>query len=252
MTSIRSLGAAAVILATLAVVPAKGEPLVFAAASTARAMDAVIAASGVDATVSYGPSGTLARQIAAGAPADLFLSANPSWMTFLVDEGHVEPAAVETLLANTLVLIVPASATPLVLDAETLSDALDGERWAMADPVTAPIGAYGRAALETLGLWAELAPAHVPTRNTLVTVATVERGEASFGLVYRSDALDVQGVTIAAEIPTESHPPIVYPLATLADGNDVAGGERLLAFLLTAEATAIFERHGFDVVGNAP
>lgn len=238
--------------AALATSPAGAEPLVLAAASTARAMDAVIEASGIDAVLSYGPSGTLARQIAAGAPADLYLSANPEWMAFLVEDGLIAPSAVEVLLSNALVLIVPAGAPPLRLEAQALSAALGGERWAMAAPATAPVGAYGQAALEALGLWATLAPYHVPTRNTLVTVATVERGEAAFGLVYRSDALDVPGVTVGAAIPADVHPPIAYPAAPLASGNDPEGGARLMRFLLSDEARVLFERHGFRVVGTGP
>ncbi len=244
----RRLAAAAAALVGLSASAVSAEPLVFAAASTARAMDEVIVASGIDATLSYGPSGTLARQIAAGAPADLFLSANPKWMAFLVDQEVVEPAAVETLLSNTLVLIVPAGAPPLDLDPSDLAAQLDGERFAMADPATAPVGAYGQAALETLGLWATVAPHHVPTRNTLITVATVDRGEAVVGLVYRSDARDVPGVVIGAELPPDAHPPITYPIAPLADGHDPEGAAHLMSFIRTAEAKAIFERHGFSIL----
>jgi molybdate transport system substrate-binding protein len=208
-------------------------------------MDAVIAASGSDANLSYGPSGTLARQIAAGAPADLYLSVNPDWMAFLVDEGLVEATRVRTLLSNALVLIVPAGEPPVALERPALAARLEGERFAMADPATAPVGQYGRAALKTLGSWTLVAPRHAPTRNTLVTVATVGRGEAPLGLVYKSDALDVVGMAIGAEIPAEAHPPIAYPAARLDGGADPAGGARLMEFRASAEARAIFERHGF-------
>lgn len=250
MRRVRRLAAA--LAALVAAGSAAAEPLVFAAASTARAMDEVIVASGVEATLSYGPSGTLARQLAAGAPADLFLSANPDWMTYLVDEGVVDEANVRTLLSNALVLIVPAGASPLALEADPIAVRLDGERFAMADPATAPVGQYGKAALEALGLWAVLGPRLVPTRNTLVTVATVGQGEAPVGLVYRSDALDVAKVAIAAEIPANAHPPIAYPAAHLDGGADPAGAARLMDFMLSTEARAIFERHGFRVADAAP
>jgi molybdate transport system substrate-binding protein len=243
---------AAALAALLATGPAAAEPLVFAAASTKRAMDDVIAASGVDATLSYGTSGTLARQIAAGAPADLYLSANPDWMAYLVEEGVVEAARVRTLLSNALVLIVPADGPPLALEADALAARLDGERFAMADPTTAPVGQYGRAALGALGLWELVGPRLAPTRNTLVTVATVGQGEAPVGLVYKSDALDVAAVAITAEIPADAHPPIAYPAAQLDGGGDPAGGERLMDFLVGAEARAIFERHGFRIAEAAP
>ena len=238
--------------AMLAATPAAAEPLVFAAASTARAMDAILAAWDGEATVSYGPSGTLARQIAAGAPADLFLSANPDWMRFLVEEGIVEAAAVRPLLSNALVLSVPAEAVPVALETEALAERLDGERFAMADPATAPVGQYGRAALEALELWALVAPHLVPTRNTLVTVATVGRGEAPLGLVYRSDALDVATVAVTAEIPAHAHPPITYPVARLDRGTAPDATADLLAFLTSPAGRAVFERHGFRVVDAGP
>ena len=244
--------AAAVLAVWLLAAPVAAEPLVFAAASTKRAMDAVIAASGVEATLSYGPSGTLARQIAAGAPADLYLSANPDWMAYLVAEGVVDEAEVRTLLSNALVLIVPAGAPALTLETAALADRLDAERFAMADPATAPVGQYGRAALDSLGLWDVAGPRLVPTRNTLVTVATVGRGEAPVGLVYKSDALDVAAVAVAAEIPADSHPPIAYPAARLDAGDDPAGAARLMDFMLGAEARAIFEGHGFRVEDAGP
>jgi molybdate transport system substrate-binding protein len=249
---VRRLAAAAALVASLAASPAAGEPLVFAAASTARAMDAVVAASGIEATLSYGPSGTLARQIAAGAPADLFLSANPDWMRFLVDEGIVDEADVRTLLSNALVLIVPAEEEPVALEEGALADRLDGERFAMADPATAPVGQYGQAALTALGLWPLVASHLAPTRNTLVTVATVGRAEAPLGLVYKSDALDVATVAVAAEIPADAHPPIAYPVARLEGGTDPKAAGELMTFLSSAEARAIFERHGFRVVDAGP
>jgi molybdate transport system substrate-binding protein len=173
-------------------------------------------------------------------------------MAYLVAEGVVDEAEVRTLLSNALVLIVPAGAPPLAVEAEALAARLDGERFAMADPATAPVGQYGRAALGSLGLWDVVGPRLVPTRNTLVTVATVGQGEAPVGLVYKSDALDVAAVAIAAEIPADSHPPIAYPVTTLDGGADRAGAARLLDFMLRAEARAIFEGHGFRVEDAGP
>ncbi|MFP4126379.1 MAG: molybdate ABC transporter substrate-binding protein [Alphaproteobacteria bacterium] len=244
--------ALAALAALVAASPVAAEPLIFAAASTKRAMDAVIAASGVDATLSYGTSGTLARQIAAGAPADLYLAANPEWLAYLVEEGVVDAADVQPLLSNALVLIVPAGAPPLALTGDELDARLDGEHFAMADPATAPVGEYGRVALETLGLWEVVGPRLVPTRNTLVTVATVGAGEAPVGLVYRSDARDVARVAVAAEIPTDTHPRIAYPATTLAGGADPAGAARLMAFMTSADGRALFERHGFRVADAGP
>ncbi|WP_425090894.1 molybdate ABC transporter substrate-binding protein [Tropicimonas sp. S265A] len=223
---------------------ALADPVVLAAASTNRALDAALAASGIKAVTSYGASGVLARQIEQGAPADLFVSANPKWMTYLVDAGLIDAEAVRVLMSNSLVLIAPEGDTGwagLSLDAR-----LDDEFFAMADPATAPVGAYGRAALEAQDLWSSIAPHHVPTRNTLATVAAVSKGEAALGLVYASDATG-QAVQVIRDIPTDSHPPIRYLIAPVAQGSDATAATALLAFLDSDAGRAILSRNGFLV-----
>ncbi|MEO1090518.1 MAG: molybdate ABC transporter substrate-binding protein [Pseudomonadota bacterium] len=248
----RLLALAIVVAGALAAPLARAEPVVFAAASTARALDAVIAASGLGATVAYGPSGTLARQIEAGARADLFLSANPDWMDHLIETGLVRAADTRALLSNRLVLIAPAGEPTTPITADALAEALADERFAMADPATAPVGRYGQAALEAMGLWDVVAARHVPTRNTIVTVAMVGRGEAVLGLAYDSDALGMDTVEVVHDVAPDLHPPIRYPVARLAGGSDPVGTDRLLAFLVSDEARAVFEQHGFSVVDAVP
>lgn len=226
------------------------EATIFAAASTGRALDAVIEAYPGEAVVSYASSGTLARQIEQGAPADLFLSANPKWMTYLVEGGSVAPDAVRTYLSNTLVLIAPEGAAPLTLEAAMLSQRLDGERIAMADPEHAPVGQYGKAALGHLGLWQVAGPALARTQTTTAAVAMVARGEAVLGLTYRTDAEGVDGVQVLVPLPEDSHPPIRYPLAPILHGPEPEAAEALLDFLLSEEAHSIFVRYGFVVAGG--
>lgn len=232
--------------------PAAAEPLVFAATSTARAVDAVLAAWGGKALASYAPSGTLARQIEAGAPADVFLSANPDWMDHVEALGLIRGDSRLDLLTNTLVLIGPAESPPLPLDARAIGERLQGEPFAMADPDRAPIGQYGRAALVSLGLWDGLAKALVPTQNTVATVAVVARGEAGLGLVFASDAQGIAAVTIVARLPSAAHPPIRMPIAALTTGTSTASADALLAFLEGPEAQAIFQAHGFGLTEPVP
>ncbi|MEX5729923.1 molybdate transport system substrate-binding protein [Rhodovulum iodosum] len=221
------------------------DPLVFAAASTGRAMDAVIAAYGAGVTTSYAASGTLARQIEQGAPADMFLSANPKWMAHLVGAGLIPKADVTPILSNRLVLIAPAGTGPVAPD--DLAARLDGERFVMADPVSAPVGRYGQSAMEEMGLWATVAPALAPTRNTVATVAAVASGEAALGLVYASDAMDVEGVEVVFDIPKAAQPEILYLIAPTGQGDDAEGAAAFLAFLQSPAAAAIFADHGFSV-----
>ena len=228
--------------------PALAEPILLAAASTGRAVDAALAQSGVSATTSYGASGILARQIEQGAPADLFLSANPKWMSYLVEAGLVDGASVAVLMSNRLVLIAPQGAAPLQADA--LADRLEGENFVMADPASAPVGTYGKAALETLGLWPAVTPHFVPVRNTLAAVAAVSNGEAALGLVYASDAAGAPGVDVVWDIPEASHPPIRYLIAPVEQGEDPDGGARVLDYLLSDAGGDALGRFGFFPVGE--
>ena len=221
---------------------AQGDPMLLAAASTGAALDAAIEQSGIAALTSYGASGLLARQIEQGAPADLFVSANPKWMDHLVDAGLVEGDAVRVLMSNRLVLIAPSGSR---ITPDALATALEGEVFAMADPETAPVGAYGKAALESLGLWDEVAPAFVPMRNTLATVAAVAQGEAALGLVYASDAAGQPGIAVVWQIPEDSHPPIRYLVAPVAQGDDPEGASALMAFLVSPAGQAVLAAQGF-------
>ncbi len=223
------------------------EPMVLAAASTNRALEAALGDSGLAAVASYGASGLLARQIEQGAPADLFVSANPKWMQHLVQSGLVAPDEVSVLMSNSLVLIAPPGAPPW--ETMALPERLQGEQFVIADPQTAPVGAYGKAALESLQMWPDLAPHMVPMRNTLATVAAVARGEAALGLVYASDAVG-QPVDVLFEVPTDSHPPIQYLVAPLSQGHDPKGARTLLTYLLSPQGRQVLQASGFLAVGG--
>jgi molybdate transport system substrate-binding protein len=230
---------------------ARAEPVVFAAASTRGPLDAAIAAQAEGALVSYGASGSIARQIAQGAPADLFISANPKWMQYLVDQGIVDPREIQVLTSNSLVLIAPKDTGKVALAVPDLPDRIGSGFLAVADPDVAPVGQYGRAALTDLGLWDHVAPALLPTRNTISTVATVARGEAALGLVYRSDATGVEGIGVAASIPTDSHPPIHYLIAPVTQGDQPEMAQALIAFLTGPDGQHHFESYGFTAVQKA-
>ncbi|SDF99483.1 molybdate ABC transporter substrate-binding protein [Alloyangia pacifica] len=222
---------------------AAADPMLLAAASTGAALNEGIAESGISAIPSYGASGTLARQIEQGAPADLYISANPKWMAHLAGLGLVVPEDVSVLMSNSLVLIAPEGAAPL--EPAALDARLAGESFAMADPQVAPVGGYGQAALESLGLWGAVANRLVPTRNTLATVAAVAQGEAALGLVYASDVVGVAGVQVVWQIPRDSHPPISYLIAPLTQGDDPEGAAALLDYLMSDAGQAVLARHGF-------
>ncbi len=226
------------------------EPLlIFAAASTRGALDEVLAAwDGPPVTVSYAASSTLARQIEAGAPASVFLSAHPRWMDHLEERGLLAAGTRRDLLANALVLVVPRGA-PIparILDIGEIDplDWIGDGVFAMGDPDHVPVGMYGRAALEGLG-WLEVLSSRIARgADARATLAFVERGEARLGVVYASDAAMSDRVSILAEIPAGLHPPITYP-AAMVTGGESPTARALLDFLASEAAHEIFRRHGF-------
>ena len=232
------------------------EVTIFAAASTTSALEEAAgryeAAGGAAVRLVFAASSTLAKQIVQGAPADLFLSANAAWMDALVERGAVEPGSRRTLLANRLVLIVPAgSARPTAMNGTVpLPEILGARPLAIADPAHVPAGIYAEAALKSLGLWDALAGRMVRTSDVRAALALVDRGEAGAGVVYASDAPIAPGVRVVATLPAESHPPIVYPLAIVA-GRGRPPVRAFYDFLLGPEAAALFRAHGFLPPGAA-
>jgi molybdate transport system substrate-binding protein len=250
----RPIGAFAGLLLWLAATPANAqELLVFGAASLRNALDAVIetyqAGGGVPVRASYASSSTLARQIEQGAPADLFVSANPQWMDYLEQRDLLRAGSRADLLGNGLVLVAPLDSTAQVEIAPgfDLAGALGGGYLAMGDPDHVPAGIYGRAALESLGVWDAVAPRVARADNVRAALALVARGEVPLGVVYRSDAVADDSVKVVGEFPQDSHPPIVYPVAIMADSKHPEAAD-LAALLQSKTAGAIFERFGFTVL----
>jgi molybdate transport system substrate-binding protein len=239
--------------AALARPAAAFEPvLVFAAASLKTALDEIAAAwaasSGKRATISYAGSNTLAKQIEAGAPAALFISADLDWMHYLAGRGLIRPETRTNLLGNSLVLIAPKDEAKPVEIGPGLADRLAGGRLAMADVNAVPAGRYGKAALEKLGAWAGMKDRIAQAESVRAALLLVSRGEAPLGIVYRTDAVADPTVAVVATFPPDSHPPIVYPAAlTKAADADAAA---LLAFLRSRPARAVFEKQGFSVLGE--
>ena len=230
--------------------------LVFAAASLQPALAKIIALPEVnalgDVKASYAASSQLARQIEAGAPAALFISADEDWMNYVAERKLVVAGTRSDLLANGLVLIAPKDSA-LKLDLAPgvdLADALGaGGRLALAEPNSVPAGKYARAALTTLGAWDQVRPRVVAAGNVRAALNFVARGEVPLGIVYRSDAVSEPAVRVVATFPESSHAPIVYPVALVA-GHDSPAARRLLELLNAPAEQAIFRSHGFERPGK--
>ncbi len=225
---------------------------VFAAASLKEAMDAQARAfeakSGDKVVVSYAGSNVLAKQIEAGAPAEVFISADLEWMDYVGQRNLLTPDSRVTLLRNTLVLIAPAaSRVDLKINpAFGLAAALGSDRLAIANPDSVPAGKYARSALEVLGVWTSVQSRLARTENVRAALALVSRGEAPFGIVYATDAKADPGVRVVDTFPSSTHPPIVYP-AALIGASPTPAAKALLEFLRSPSAAETWRRFGFGL-----
>ncbi|WP_416362503.1 molybdate ABC transporter substrate-binding protein [Phyllobacterium sp. 0TCS1.6A] len=261
MIGLKKLGGVMAVICLMfssAAAPVRAEEAVtvFAAASLKNAMDDVVAAwmkeSGKQAVASYASSSALAKQIEAGAPADIFISADLEWMDYLANKNLIKPASRSNLLGNRLVLVAPeGQAEPIEMkQGLDLARLLDGGRLAMGEINTVPAGKYGKEALQSLGIWPSVANSIAGAENVRAALLLVARGEAPYGIVYETDAAADSKVEIVATFPEASHKPIVYPVALLAESDD-REAESLLAFMKSERAAPFFRKHGFTVLTPA-
>ena len=237
------LGSAAVARA------AEPELLVFAAASLTNVLDKLAPdytkETGQRVKFSYAASSALARQLEAGASADVFVSADLEWMDYVQARNLIARDTRRDLLGNHLVLIVPKeSAISLKIAPRfALAKALGGGRLATGDPDYVPVGKYARQALTSLGVWNDVADRLARADNVRTALAFVARGEAPLGVVYTTDAKMEPGVRVVDTFPDDTHLPITYPVAATRGAR--AGAARFVEFLRGPAAQAKFSEFGF-------
>lgn len=208
------------------------EVRVFAAASLSDALRELAPAyetrTGVRVVFTFGGSSTLARQIEAGAPADLFLSADEEKMNALASRGRIVEETRTSVLSNTLVVVG--------------KDLRVARSVALADPASVPAGIYARKWIESIGQWNAIAPKVIPTENVRGALAAVKSGNVDSAVVYASD---VRNEPIAYRVPREEGPPISYPFAVVRGAENEVGARRLLGYLTSREAMRVFAEYGF-------
>lgn len=236
-------------------VAAQGKDLVIlAAASLKNALDEASAAwtaqTGKRTRISYAASSALARQIEAGIPADIFISADIPWMDYVAERKLVKPPSRSDFLGNQIVLIAgkDSKVDLRIGKGFDLRGALgrDG-RLAMGNVEAVPAGRYGKAALEALGVWPSVADRVAQAENVRMALTLVARGEAPLGIVYRTDAASDPGVRIVGPFPDGTHPPIVYPMALLTTSGH-PDAQAFVDYLKSAKAAPFFEKQGFIVL----
>jgi molybdate transport system substrate-binding protein len=224
--------------------------VVFAAASLKNALDDVNAQyqreTGLRVIVSYAASPALARQIEAGAPADVFISADLDWMKYLSDKSLTKKDTELKLLGNQIVLVAPkdSTATTTIAPNFDLAGLIGDGKLAMADVKAVPAGKYGKAALEKLGVWASVESKVAQAENVRAALKLVSTGEAALGIVYTTDAVAEPGVKVIGTFPEDSHPAIVYPVGEMAASKSPDAGA-FIKFLQTSKAQELFKAQGF-------
>ena len=238
------------LLCFLLALPASAEELhVFAAASLTDALKEIAPeyekATGNKLVLNLGASSTLARQIQEGAPADLFLSADEEKMDGLEKRKLLLRGTRRSVLSNTLAVVVPLDSD---LEISGPADLVSVRALALAEPQTVPAGIYAKEYLKKKGLWSKVIDRVIPTENVRAALAAVESGNADAGIVYRTDAGISKKVRIAWEVPRAEAPEISYPFAVLADSDHKVAARRLLDWLSSPPALAVFRKYGFLIL----
>jgi len=234
---------------------AKDAPIVFAAASMKTALDAVAAAwkagTGKTVKISYASSATLAKQIAQGAPADIFISADLKWMDFLEKDKLIRTETRKNRFGNKLVLIEPSGADTRLEIAKdfNLAGAAGNGKIAVCAIDSCPAGIYARQALESLGVFASVERKLAQAENVRSALALVSRGEARLGIVYATDLKSDPQVKVIGIFPESSHSPIIYPVALVTTSTN-PDAEFFLAYLTSQAATRIFVEQGFEILSK--
>ena len=195
----------------------------------------------------FGASNVLARQIASGAPVDVFISADEAQMDAVAQAGMVLEGTRVDLLSNQLAVVVPSDRPRTFKSVRDITDpAL--KRIAIGDPAAVPAGVYARQYLEREGLWAAVQPRLVPTGSVRAALAAVESGAADAAIVYRTDARTAFGATVAWVVPAAVGPRIVYPAAVVKGSRTAAEARRFLDYLRGPDAARTFDRFGFTLL----
>lgn len=236
------------LLAILALPLQAAEVTVSAAASLTDALKKIAAnyekTSGDKIIFNFAASSLLAQQIAAGAPADIFFSADEAQMNRLEKQGLIDPATRKSILGNSLVVIVPSDSTLQIKSAGDLTNA-NVKQIALADPKAVPAGVYAKARLLKLQLWPAVEPKVVSTENVRAALAAVASGNVDAGVVYKTDAAISKNVKIAYEVPRADGPDISYPVALVKNSPQPAAAKKFLGYLSSKEAGQVFTRYGF-------
>lgn len=195
---------------------------------------------------SYAGSSTLAKQIEAGAPADVFMSADEQWMNYLSSKNKIIPQYRTNLLGNKLVFISPKNTAIQVKMTKDfdINSVLKG-KLCTGDTKSVPIGKYAKQALTSLGWWQKVQPKLVEAEDVRAALNFVAKGECQLGIVYATDAAMSKDVKVVATFPEQTHTPVIYPVGLV---KNTPSAVKFYQFLQTPQATHVFKKYGFTVL----
>ena len=223
-----------------------GEVRISAAASLTEALKEIVAGyqqnhSETRLLPNFASSGALAKQISAGAPADIYISANPKWMDHLQQQGLVSEASEQVLLRNSLVFVGRPGA------AKSLRELPQLQRIALGSPKSTPVGRYAEQAMSSAGLYRQLQSERklILTKDVRQALLYADRGEVDGAFVYQTDALLARQAQVLFVVPQDLYPQVVYPAALTEAGAGKGDPEKFFAYLFGDEAKRVFEKYGF-------
>lgn len=223
---------------------------VFAAASLTDSLkqlgEAFEKSGGEKVVFNFAASGQLARQIEAGAPADLFISADEARADALSAKGLLVPESRRSLLGNTLVIVAALENTNIHAASDLTNAAV--KRIALGELKSVPCGTYAQAYFAKAGLWTAIEPKAIYCESVRAVLATVESGNVDAGVVYKSDTKISKAVKIVREVPAAEGPKITYPAALVKGSAHADGATKFFAFLQTKEAAEVFKKFGFIIL----
>jgi len=225
---------------------------VFAAASLTNALQEIAAnyekAGGDKVVFNFAASSTLEIQIKAGAPADLFFSADEAKMNDLEKQGLIAKGTRKDLLSNSLVIVVPGDSSATMTSASQLADP-KVRKIALGQPQSVPAGIYAKAYLQKIGIWDQIAARVIPMESVRAALAAVETGNVDAGIVYKTDALISKKVKVAYEVPAANGPAIAYPAALIQESKHTAAAKKFLDYLSEPSSLKTFQKYGFVTKG---
>jgi molybdate transport system substrate-binding protein len=227
---------------------------VYAAASTKEAVKNLIDGykkankSTAEFLTNFGSSGDLAKQIEAGADANIFISADTKWVKYLDEKKFVEKGTTANFASNELVLVASERANTKFRFPDQLFEAIGNGYLAMGDIKSVPAGKYGNESLVNLKLWDKISGAKkiVFYPDVRKTLTAVETSQADFGIVYKTDAMMSKKVKQVYTFAATTHSPIDYP-ACVVTGKNTGEAAAFMKYMKSRDAKKTLEKYGFKV-----